>query len=1059
MKIVNVYYNYLRVCCRNIQFGKLLIFLFFAFNLAFVPVSCLHDTKVAQEEIMYGRRDSVMLSFGYSLNEAATKGSVNELLVENVNLYVVNEQGDVVSYGYYSGNGNSMETVILEKMKYTVYAIANAGKRIHAVSASQIEDIVYRPNDISAIVSPSGAVLMSGKTERMLLTNGQRIVINLTRCVAKIEVKADYSMLNDDVDISVRRVALKNVPLEVSVFADNKIAGPADAADGLVIENPNEDELSLGLVFYQYENMQGMLLPDNLEQSKKAWPQESIYSKTCSYIELEASYSSPRKRGDILYRFYLGTDMVANFDVIRNRMHSITVNFREDGAVDENSWRVDNSNIIDLVTSITISPQTYTFKALGEALQLSATVLPLTAENKVITWSSSNNDIATVDASGKVTALADGTCTITATSTDGTNISATANITVDSKVPVTGISVTPTTLSLYPTETSTLTATVVPANATVKTYTWSSSNNDIATVDATGKVTAIAAGSCTITATSTDDSSKKGNCRVTVNNQEFSIDPENKSLYVGESFTIAYTVKPPVVPVFSSSNTSVATVDATGKVTALAAGTAKIEATAHGITLECEVTVANPQIEFPAPGRVMYDGETVTIPYSKIVPADADVDISLSNANAQLVSQSATGITIKAITPGSCTITAKLGPATATYLLDIQKLTITPAETSFTGYRYFKHDIGYTITPSHAAALPVAIRLTSGESYSHSAGNKVCFWNKNNLKDDINTWPSSNETFTATLYIEGRADVSANVNFNIKEVSMATSIEADVNLGHRITTADLQLDLPAHAYNNDYLTLNYLKAAPDNEKYPNPSSLSVNLPASTLTIANPCSGNGKFRLRVTITPDAPEKGDIAFISPDNATELDKYKETQGEEYSCTITLYETVYLIGYAKPDNREVLGGGSSTEGKVTVNYVNEVTACFYAHPRSVIFPNGETNVFVPFYYDGNPYKGDHTGKYETYTFTFTKGHSYPYVLDTGTFTFTGNNVPTYYLNFFRLEPIQKHVAATDSDSSNPEGIYTAGVYLNIYSREFCSGFSRETLDWSRIFYYIYGY
>lgn len=684
-------------------------------------------------------------------------------------------------------------------------------------------------------------------------------------------------------------------------------------------------------------------------------------------------------------------------------------------------------------------------------MQLSATVLPLTAENKVITWSSSNNDIATVDVSGKVTALADGTCTITATSTDGTNISATANITVDSKVPVIGISVTPTTLSLYPTETSTLTATVVPANATVKTYTWSSSNNDIATVDATGKVTAIAAGSCTITATSTDDSSKKGSCRVTVNNQEFSIDPENKSLYVGESFIIAYTVKPPVAPVFSSSNTSVATVDATGKVTALAAGTAKIEATAHGITLECEVTVANPQIEFPAPGRVMYDGETVTIPYSKIVPADADVDISLSNANAQLVSQSATGITIKAITPGSCTITAKLGPATATYLLDIQKLTITPAETSFTGYKYFKHDIGYTITPSHAAALPVAIRLTSGESYSHSAGNRVCFWNENNLEDNINTWPSSNETFTATLYIEGRADVSANVNFNIKEVSMATSIEADVNLGHRITTADLQLDLPAHAYNDDYLIKDYLNPA-DNNKHPNTSSLSVNLPASTLTIANPCSGNGKFRLKVTIKTDVPGKH-IELESPDNTTDPDD----KSKKYSCTITLYETVYLIGYAKPDNREVLGGGSSTEGKVTVNYVNEVTACFYAHPRSVIFPNGETNVFVPFYYDGNPYKGDHTGKYKTYTFTFTKGQSYPYVLDTGTFTFTGNNTPTYYLNFFRLEPIQKHVAGSTGD--NPDGIYTAGVYLNIYSREFCSGFSRETLDWSRIFYYIYGY
>lgn len=81
------------------------------------------------------------------------------------------------------------------------------------------------------------------------------------------------------------------------------------------------------------------------------------------------------------------------------------------------------------VTGITMSPTTGTLTTAGSTLQLTATVSPSNATNPAVTWSSGNTSVATVDATGKVTAVANGTATITVKTTDG-NKTATATITV-----------------------------------------------------------------------------------------------------------------------------------------------------------------------------------------------------------------------------------------------------------------------------------------------------------------------------------------------------------------------------------------------------------------------------------------------------------------------------------------------------------------------------------------------------------------------------------------------------------------------------------------------------
>ena len=146
----------------------------------------------------------------------------------------------------------------------------------------------------------------------------------------------------------------------------------------------------------------------------------------------------------------------------------------------------------------------------GETAQLNATVLPETATNRNVTWSTSDASIATVT-DGVVTAVAPGTATITVTTVDQ---SKTATCTVTVTVPVTGVTLNKTRTSLYVGDTETLTATVAPDNATNQAVTWTSSNPSVATVK-NGVVTAVAPGIAVITAT-TQDGNHTAACAVTV---------------------------------------------------------------------------------------------------------------------------------------------------------------------------------------------------------------------------------------------------------------------------------------------------------------------------------------------------------------------------------------------------------------------------------------------------------------------------------------------------------------------------------------------------------------
>ena len=156
------------------------------------------------------------------------------------------------------------------------------------------------------------------------------------------------------------------------------------------------------------------------------------------------------------------------------------------------------------VTGIKVSPDTLTLTKKDETAQLTAEVTPSYADNKRVTWQSSDEKVATVDENGKVTAVGNGTATITATSVSG---SYTAAVSVTVKIPVEiqklTIEAEKETLTKIG-ESTELKVKIEPENADLQKLIWKSHNEKVAITDENGKVTAVGNGTAEITVTTED---------------------------------------------------------------------------------------------------------------------------------------------------------------------------------------------------------------------------------------------------------------------------------------------------------------------------------------------------------------------------------------------------------------------------------------------------------------------------------------------------------------------------------------------------------------------------
>ena len=205
---------------------------------------------------------------------------------------------------------------------------------------------------------------------------------------------------------------------------------------------------------------------------------------------------------------------------------------------------------------ITLNKESVTFTALNQTFSLSATVTPENAEEKAVGWNSINTSAVTVDENGKITAVGRGSAEVFCFLKSNGEVFAKCSVTVQipdtqpeptkpepkptepEEVKVSGITLNPNiSLKIKEGGSSKITATVVPSNATNSSVKWVSSSPDVATVDDSGNVTAIKAGSTTITCTAVDGSGVSAVCTVTVTAKDAEDTNKPKPTYTFKMFT------------------------------------------------------------------------------------------------------------------------------------------------------------------------------------------------------------------------------------------------------------------------------------------------------------------------------------------------------------------------------------------------------------------------------------------------------------------------------------------------------------------------------------------
>ncbi len=420
--------------------------------------------------------------------------------------------------------------------------------------------------------------------------------------------------------------------------------------------------------------------------------------------------------------------------------------------------------------SIVITPEMATLMSIGETVQLAARVLDQNGQpvaGAVVTWQSSDLEVASVSSSGLVTAVGNGTAQITATAG-----SASASAEVRVMQSAVSIVITPemATLMLIG-ETVQLAATVLDQNGQPvagAVVSWQSSEETVATVTPQGLVTAVMNGTAQITATA-GSASARAEVRVMQTAGSILITPEMATLMsIGETVQLTASVldqngQPVVgaVVTWQSNEETVATVSSSGLVTAVMNGTAQITATAGSASASAEVRVmqsAGSIVITPEMATLMSIGETVQLA-ARVLDQNgqpvAGAVVTWQSSDQEVASVSSSGL-VTAVMNGTAQITATAGSASAR------------AEV-----RVMQTAGSILITPEMATLMSI------GETVQLTAS--VLDQNGQPVAGAVVTWQSNEET-VATVSSSGLVTAVMNGTAQITATTGSASASAEVRV-------------------------------------------------------------------------------------------------------------------------------------------------------------------------------------------------------------------------------------------------------------------------------------
>lgn len=429
-----------------------------------------------------------------------------------------------------------------------------------------------------------------------------------------------------------------------------------------------------------------------LDKNALSLPVNGTYSLTATVGPDDATDKSVKWESD--RPSDVSVDATGTVKVLRNFTGDVTITATSNSNAGATQDCIVTVNTI-AVDGIALSDTSATLYK-GSWKQLSAVVTPTGAADPAVTWISSVPEIATVDATGKVTAVApsftDGlgvkhTEAIITAQTSNASVFATCTVKVLDSILITSLTLNKSELALNVGDEETLTVTGTPSTATNKTLLWTSSNPEVASVNSSGKVIAASKGTTVVRADSTDGSGKYVSCVVAVNNIQILnvyLDKSSLDLSEGDTASIVATLYPANATTktlkWTSSNSSVATVDSKGNVVAGATkGYAIITATAtdgSGKFAEC-VVLSKPKIHIT--GITINYGTSLDLlatdsTYLKatILPANASVqNVTWSSSNTAVATVDASTGLLKGLALGEATITAAADGKSVTIKINV----------------------------------------------------------------------------------------------------------------------------------------------------------------------------------------------------------------------------------------------------------------------------------------------------------------------------------------------------------------------------------------------------
>ena len=585
--------------------------------------SCIYEDLSDCPNFIQGIGKPVDVEFCVSCTDSIeTKSSISasETAVTNLNLFVYYD-GKLETSSYIE-SPTSFSMSLVKGRTYNMYALANMGKVTAPFKEEEIKSYQY---SISKVTDIKLAFPMCWSlADKTISGSGPRININLERMVSRINFSIDSSELED---FTVTAVRLRQAALKMYPFFDNGSEGSrasnlSEVGDGDWASSSDLTKLNAGqkIWFYALENCQGVLLPGNKSAESKI-PSEIPYgSELCTYLEMTASYSGeyegvPVSSDNVVYRFYIGNDNCSDFNVRRNNSVDISLTVTRDRIFDE-SWKVSYGDDLPEVNySLTIVKPDMEL-SIGETANLSSMYIKnvggvKNSESDVTAyaaWSSSNASVATVSA-GKITAKGVGTTTITATYngyTAKSTVTVTDAVTYDYQLSPSSTSLVNGRTTKFTVVKRTFTnGTQTNGQDVSSTFTWTSSNTSIATVNNIGLVTGVSTGTVTITA-EYNGMTASGTATVTSSTTyELAINPASMTLNKGATgtFTALYktytdgvlmsSVDVTSSTTWSSADTKIAGVSQ-GHVSGVGAGSAIITAKYNGYTATASVTVRGP---------------------------------------------------------------------------------------------------------------------------------------------------------------------------------------------------------------------------------------------------------------------------------------------------------------------------------------------------------------------------------------------------------------------------------------------------------------------------------